>query len=1141
LGQIINAVPENLSSTEQTLDEESFPNEDADFEILQDALNIEITTVESLTDIQETVVADEEQEPENDQKTIKNVIITNALNDSQSSLLLHKTDSSVETTTRSQPNTSIANALHQEPIILNNPMLNVNNVEKLHDNHNLEKLTLGSSTMKPKPPHIGLATTQTTLENNSRKQHTEKKLSAEELQEQSTSTSALIESGVKALFVDIPREKIRVGLGPFTEKDEGAHRESLFRFNTQGQLHSGNNKDSLVNNEQVRHFVQVERVKPNVDSFNQIFEPLALQKVHSGVNAESSRLQFNPNNNIIPIFQQHHVVNVQDLKNPSRSFAYVFTKLGDGDKSTSFSYNLTDSQLTNFDFNVNKLKTTGIRGQPEQVGKTIPNRSDAQASRLPELPEGLRANIADFQKNSDILPETTMKSDNAENVMQLPKTVEREEVKNAEEPLIPFDEITDNPTINLPSEKSNELHVSEVEVQNDTILQSFNIIELSKIESLNTEPPETQTLTTLNVNDASATQQTIETHFATTEKDVFDQGDDIFDHSEKNPKNFNLSPQQNVSGSILSDKANNDLSSNGTKTGIDLKFTAFIGAQRHHKGPEVIKTVESDINPPRKRVNSGFKKRVKATLVSKPRIDANSLIVEMPRNNADSDEVFPSVKNISSDTEERHPSSAAEIGPRDSLEIPKNVTNTEDFLLSVQTPETAETTDTRSSALLPEVEIINKSASQNSNFPDQFKDEHEEQRLTRLRLTSTKEVKIGNNTSDLNTADETLFNLKSITMEMGQHALISNQIMKSGDLKNSIIKSAVNNKNALKVVEVPNIDIMEKIRKLKEEVEIAKLKLDDVKHLENSRVKKVKGKKKIDKHPDLIMSLHRKEFSLPLIIEETEGKENKEESHKLEEQTLPVFHNTQQRKEPETQPLPEVSQVSEHKSQQRKVKNKKQRSRQNFIKLTQVSDQIEDLLISPERLPTLNNKDKLNSVTHVRQSFQGSVSSDFSRGVPIHQQEQDSDLRKEKNIQFHKANEFTKAFNSGSPLIDTRTESKFDTPALNHNQANADSTSQLRTASFQFNVESSQLPASSAISEDVPNSSSHSRDNADPPRRPIMHQNSKEQTQTVTVFGKQGKSFMADSLLELQLKRVKDLTRRLQSNQSIGKCQYIYC
>ena len=49
---------------------------------------------------------------------------------------------------------------------------------------------------------------------------------------------------------------------------------------------------------------------------------------------------------------------------------------------------------------------------------------------------------------------------------------------------------------------------------------------------------------------------------------------------------------------------------------------------------------------------------------------------------------------------------------------------------------------------------------------------------------------------------------------------------------------------------------------------------------------------------------------------------------------------------------------------------------------------------------------------------------------------------------------------------------------------------------------------------------------------------SAEQAQTVTFIQQPGKS-LTGSLLELQLKRVKELTRRLQSNQTLGNCQYL--
>ena len=49
---------------------------------------------------------------------------------------------------------------------------------------------------------------------------------------------------------------------------------------------------------------------------------------------------------------------------------------------------------------------------------------------------------------------------------------------------------------------------------------------------------------------------------------------------------------------------------------------------------------------------------------------------------------------------------------------------------------------------------------------------------------------------------------------------------------------------------------------------------------------------------------------------------------------------------------------------------------------------------------------------------------------------------------------------------------------------------------------------------------------------------SAEQSNTATFNEQPGKS-LTGSLLELQLKRVKELTRRLQSNQTIGNCQYL--
>ena len=112
------------------------------------------------------------------------------------------------------------------------------------------------------------------------------------------------------------------------------------------------------------------------------------------------------------------------------------------------------------------------------------------------------------------------------------------------------------------------------------------------------------------------------------------------------------------------------------------------------------------------------------------------------------------------------------------------------------------------------------------------------------------------------------------TKEVSPPVFLSEKLFEPSEQQNRHPKVISEKNNAQRIWDVPDIDIMEKIRKLKEEVEITKLKLNEVKNLEGIRKKKVKGKKKPDRHSTPVVAKGEQEISVPLIIEETEEAKN---------------------------------------------------------------------------------------------------------------------------------------------------------------------------------------------------------------------------------------------------------------------------
>jgi hypothetical protein len=982
----------------------------------------------------------------------------------------------------------------------------------------------------------------------------------------STTETALIESGVKALFVDIPREQ------PRTVPQESLVKNHIMKI---GNLVSSvpSNTISLKKDSGLRHaennqglFEQgrgnIQDGEPNVHTLHSSKEVQQINPFSKGSD---------PRNTLTGILEKHmpvspRIVTVPDLRSPSKSFAYVFTKLGEGDRSTSFSYNLTDSQLTSFDFDAKSPRATPF---PSAVERATMSKINGPATNAVQVND---------KGDSDLFNPIEQSNEEAKlNPNSNGNLLEGGPLNNVNS-FEAFEILDHKP------EETSFLNIDIPRQSSPDIGPASGLHEQNQLEDKGSTP----TVPGLEgPHEADNLLDGVDTSVNVSKANLADPGsvnsnlglsfNESFEDSNENDKTLH---QQHIleMGNILSKNVSAEtFSSEKIIKGAvvpDFKISSHMSDIAH-----IVPVEEADKktlvnkNTSLQRINGPVKanrKRLKSSVIVLP--DETLLTQNKTRNSLLAQSIISTLPPLRGTIDPSFLQQAPPVGlegfpilghpveenhfpfPNHSASHISGVGKGETIFLQEESKE-----DTCSSCSF-------------SNDTDKLIIINAEEDQRKSPVTQQKEF----NALEDSTAPPLVLHLQ--------------------EPKNRHPKVISNIQNTQQTLDVPDVDIMAKIRKLKEEVELTKLKLNETKNLEGIRKRRIKGKKKLDRPTESLNSKSEQEVSLPLIIEETKGNESRGTmisnngrerlpammSDKLDiakvmvisEPTINLSKKMTKGQFLDDQNTEKPFHTSEHgddfllgqqdDSLQPKVgqllgkhTEPDQENLQKDVMVTQVDlarvRKTDDVTISPEPVTAATRTPKTVSVNRLKSGEKRQQESELNHSTESFQMPEQTKRRKPNNSSL-RARQKPVLPDDAQPQ-DTNSQPKLLTTQsqrpnfkLNTDRGSpqtigeaADQTEKLVTD----DVSGKQKKTSDSQNLDKKASSRDSSMEASLNELPSEAVISIPVKKNITSIRKEedraqeisGKSQLAGSLLELQLKRVKELTRRLHSNQTIGKCQ----